>query len=208
MDQESPFTRFWGQMVRWLANRTVEMKAEAGITAHTDKAYYEPDSPIIITAAVRNKEGEGTDEADVTAMVKTPQGPSDSVTLAPVPGSAGTYQGTFEPKRPGTYEIEVGAKVSGLVLQAEKTSAEVGRPNLEFDRLDLDDAMLKKIASATGGRYLHISTADELIAELDRQEHRQHVSLEQPLFFPRIFWVLFVGLLAAEWVLRRRFQLR
>jgi uncharacterized membrane protein len=208
MDQESPFTRFWGQMIRWLANRTVEMKAEAGITARTDKAYYEPDSSITITAAVRNKEGEGTDEAEVTAQVKTPHGTTDSVTLAPVAGSAGSYQGNFESKSPGTYEIDVEARLAGLVLRAENATAEVGRPNLEFDRLDLDDALLKKIASATGGRYLHISTADQLIEELDRQEKRRHVSLEQPLFFPRLFWIVFVSVLATEWVLRRRFQLR
>jgi uncharacterized membrane protein len=208
MDQESPFARFWGQMIRWLANRNEEMKAEAGITARTDKAYYEPDSPITITAAVRNKEGEGTDQAEVTAAVKTPQGTTEAVALAPIPGSAGNYQGTFEPRRPGSYEIAALAKVSGLVLHADTAAAEVGRPNLEFDRLDLDDAMLKKIASATGGRYLHITTADQLIGELDRREHRRHVSLEQPLFFPRLFWLVFVGVLAAEWVLRRRFQLR
>ena len=84
----------------------------------------------------------------------------------------------------------------------------MGRPNLEFDRLDLDDAMLQKIAEATGGRYYHISTADQLIDSLDRKEKRRHVSLEQPLYFPRVFWLLFVGVLATEWVLRRRFQLR
>jgi hypothetical protein len=184
------------------------MKAEAGITARTDKAYYEPDSSITITAAVRDKDGEGPDQADVTAQVKTPQGTTDSVTLAPVAGSAGSYQGSFEPKSPGTYEIDVEARLAGLVLRAENATADVGRPNLEFDRLDLDDALLKKIASATGGRYLHISTADQLIGELDRQEKRRHVSLEQPLFFPRLFWIVFVSVVATEWVLRRRFQLR
>ena len=93
-------------------------------------------------------------------------------------------------------------------MRAEKNSAEVGRPNLEFDRLDLDDAMLSRIAEATGGRYFQISTADQLLGELDRKEKRRHVSLEQPLYFPRLFWCLFVGILATEWVLRRRFQLR
>ena len=68
--------------------------------------------------------------------------------------------------------------------------------------------MLARIAAATGGRYFHISTADQLIGELDRKEKRRHVSLEQPLYFPRLFWALFVGVLATEWVLRRRFQLR
>ena len=184
MDQESPFARFWGQMIRWLANRTAEVKAAAGITARTDKAYYEPDSAITVQAAVRDKDGEGTDQAGVVAQVKTPRGKTDTVTLAPVAGSAGSYQGTFEPKQPGTYEIDVEGRLGEVVLKAEPTTAEVGRPNLEFDRLDLDDAQLSRIAEATGGRYFHISTADQLIAELDRKEKRRHVSLEQPLYFP------------------------
>jgi len=68
--------------------------------------------------------------------------------------------------------------------------------------------MLTKIATAAGGRYYHISTADELIGNLDRKEKRRHVALEQPLYFPEVFWVLFVGALATEWIMRRRFQLR
>jgi hypothetical protein len=197
-------------MIRWLANRTQEMKAEAGIVVRTDKAYYEPDASITVSAAVRNKEGEGTDQAEVVAHIKLPgaESASDSVTLAPIAGSAGSYQGAFEAKGPGTYEISVDARVGETLLGADKVSVEVGRPNLEFDRLDLDDAMLSKIAMATGGRYMHITTADQLIGELDRREKRRHVSLEQPLYSPGLFWVLFVGILATEWVLRRRYQLR
>src|SRR5207248_2458527 len=105
----------------------------------------------------------------------------------------GSYQGTFEPKRPGTYELMLEARLEELVLRAEKVAAEVGRPNLEFDRLDLDEALLSKIAGAAGGRYLDLSTAELLLGELDRQEKRRHVSLEQPLYAPRLFWVLVVG---------------
>ncbi len=195
-------------MIRWLANRNEGMKAEAGVVAHTDKAYYDPDSPITVIAEVRDKEGEGTDKADVTAAVKGPQGTMETVSLAPVAGSAGSYQGSFEPKRAGTYEIVVDAKLGDLLLHAQKTAAEVGRTNLEFDRLDLDDAMLGRIATAARGRYYHISTADELLGELDRKEKARHVSLEQPLYFPGVFWALFVGVLGAEWAMRRRFQLR
>jgi hypothetical protein len=208
LNQESPFLRFWGQIVRWLANRTEETKVEGGVTARTDKAYYEPDSPVTVLATVRSQGGEGTDQAEVVAQVRTPEGTTDSVALSPIAGSAGKYEGTFEPKHSGTYEIMVQARFGETLLQAEKTTAEVGKPNLEFDRLDLDDALLTRIATATGGRYFHISTADQLIGELDRREKRRHVSLEQPLYFPRLFWVLFVLVLATEWTLRRRFQLR
>ncbi len=186
------------------------LRAEYGAIAQRflDNAYYEPDSAITILAAVRDKEGEGTEQAEVLAQVKTPQGTTGTVILAPVAGSAGSYQGSFEPKRPGTYQSMVETRLGETVLKAEQTTAEVGRPSLEFDRLDLDDALLSRIAEATGGRYFHISTADQLIGELDRKEKRRHVSLEQPLYFPRLFWVVFVGVLTTEWALRRRFQLR
>jgi uncharacterized membrane protein len=210
LDQESPFLRFWGQLIRWLANRSEAMKAEAGVVAQTDKAYYDPDSFITVMAEVRDKEGEGTEGALVTATIKGPPGAAETVTLTltPIAGSAGSYQGSFEPKRAGTYEIVVAAKLGESILHAEKTTAEVGRTNLEFDRLDLDQAMLGRIATAAGGRYYHISTADELIGRLSRKEKARHVALEQPLYFPGLFWAAFVGVLGMEWFLRRRFQLR
>jgi uncharacterized membrane protein len=207
-NQESPFHRFWGQLIRWLANRDEGMKAEAGVTARTDKAYYDLDSRITITALVRDKEGEGTDAAEVNAVIQGPQGVRENVLLTPIGGATGSYEGSFEAKRAGTNEIVVEAKLGALILRAEKTAAEVGRPDLEFDRLDLDDAMLGRIAAATGGRYYHISTAEELLGELNRKEKERHVSLELPLYFPGVFWVLFVGTLAMEWAMRRRFQLR
>ncbi|HLN32117.1 MAG TPA: glutamine amidotransferase [Gemmataceae bacterium] len=208
LDQESPFLRFWGQMVRWLANRTESVKTEAGISTQTDKAYYAPDAPITITAVVRDKEGEGTTRAQVSALVKNPRGKEETVPLSAVPGSAGHYSGVFEPRLAGNYEILAEAALGGKTLRAERISIAVGRPNLEFDRLDLDERMLSQIAAATGGRYHHISTADRLIDELDRKEKRRHVSLEQPLYFPTFYWVLFVGVLASEWTLRKRYQLR
>ena len=94
------------------------------------------------------------------------------------------------------------------MLHAVKAPFEVGRPNLEFDRLDLDDATLTKLASATGGRYRHISTADSLVNDLDRRERRSRVALEQPLSWPAPYWGLFVAVLTAEWALRKRYQLR
>ena len=206
MDQKSPFHRFWGQTIRWLANRKEGL--ESGITARTDKGYYDPDSPITIIAVVRDKEGEGIAQARVTARVKGPDNKEETVPLALRAGAAGNYEGTLEPKAGGTYEISVEARVGENVLKADKLVVEVGRPNLEYERLDLDDKMLTRIAGESGGRYQHITTADRLIDELNRKERRRHVSLEQRLYWSPGFWLLFVGVLAGEWVLRKRYQLR
>jgi uncharacterized membrane protein len=206
LDQKSPFVRFWGQTVRWMANRSDEVKS--GITARTDKGYVEPGGAVRVIAVVRDQEGEGADKAQVIAHLRTPQGKDEMLRLFLVPGPAGHYEATFEPKTSGTYEIAVDAHLGDAVLRADQLVIEVGRPNLEFDRLDLDEKTLTRIATETGGRYYHISTADRLVEELDRKEQNRHVFLEQRLYWPPLYWVLFVGLLAGEWILRRRYQLR
>jgi uncharacterized membrane protein len=208
LDRESPFVRFWGQLVRWLGNRAGALKAEAGITARTDKAYYEPDSPVTVVAVVRDQEGEGTALAQVEAHIHGPGGVSETLSLLPVAGSDGNYAATFEPARPGSYEVSVQARLDRAVLQADKAIALVGRPNLEFDRLDLDEQRLARIARATGGQYVHISNSEQLRTALDREVRKRRIALEQPLYWPGLYWLLFVGLLAAEWGLRRRYQLR
>jgi len=208
LDQESPFTRFWGQLIRWLANRMDSLPGENSVIARTDKAYYEPDAPILISALVRDKEGEGTNQAQLKATIRMPRGKEEAVVLAAVPGSAGNYQGLYEPRSSGTYEIGVAAKVGNKTLQAEKIAVEVGRPNLEFDRLDLDDRMLGKIAQATGGSYHHLSTADRLIEELQGKEQRRRIVLEQRLYNPPLYWILFVSALSCEWFMRKRYHLR
>ena len=207
LDQESPFLRFWGQVVRWAAGRSEQVEAKASITAGTDKAHYDPDEPILISAIVRDSKGEGADGAKVEAKIGMPVGQGEKTTLSSATGP-GHYNGKFEPEAAGTYKIKVEGKVGELTLETDEIIVEVGRPNLEFEKLDLDDKMLGRIASDTGGRYVHVSTADHLIDQFDRSQRQKQVYFERPLYWPLPFWVLFVAVLTVEWVLRRRFQLR
>lgn len=205
---ESPFLRFWGQMVRWLAGRGADVEAKAGIVASTDKAYYEPGEPIHISAIVRGKEGQGVNDAKVVANVGGPAGQPKQVTLSVIPGPSGHYDGVIEPRSAGAYEVVVEARIGELSLKSDKIAVQVGRPNLEFERLDLDEKMLERIASDTGGRYVPLSTADHLIDQLDRTQQKKTEYVEQQLYWPPGFWALFVAVLTTEWILRRKYQLR
>lgn len=207
LDQESPFLRFWGQMVRWLAGRAAAVEAKASVTSSTDKACYQPEEPVHISAVVRDDKGEGAAEAQVVAKVATPAGP-EQIPLTLAPGPVGHYGGTLQPKLPGRYEIVVESRVGTLTVAAEKLVIEVGRPNLEFEKLDLDEKLLSQIASESGGRYRHISVADSLIEQLDRTQREKKVLAEWRLYDPPWFWTVFVVVLTVEWVLRRRYQLR
>ncbi|MFZ5831320.1 MAG: glutamine amidotransferase [Planctomycetota bacterium] len=207
-DQESPFTRFWGQTVRWLAGRSQAVETTAGVVASTDKGYYEPEESVQLAAIVRNQEGQGAADASVVARVQGPIGRPEEVTLTAVPGPSGHYSGAFEPKAAGSYEVVIEAKVGDQTVESEKLAVEVGRPNLEFEKLDLDEQMLSQIAADTGGRYLHITAADHLIDQLDRTARKRREYFETELYWPPAFWTLFVAVITTEWLLRRRYQLR
>jgi uncharacterized membrane protein len=210
LDQQSPFLRFWGQLVRWLAGRAEEVTPAASLAANSDRASYEPDAGIVLTALVRDKEGEGSSKAQVTASITgNREGEFPSVaTLSIIPGPAGHYRADLDPLPPGKYEIAVTAQLGDLVLDAEPIHIEIGRSNLEFDRLDLNNALLTSIATETGGRYAHISTADRLIDQLERRRQNRLVELDFPLVWPPAYWLAFVLALTAEWGLRRKYQLR
>jgi len=208
LDKETPFTRFWGQMVRWLAGRGGPVETGANVTASTDKAAYQPDEPVRITAIVRNQDGQGASGAKVVARIRGPAGRPDQVTLAPAVGPAGHYEGTFEPKTHGTYQIEVEATIGQITVSSEKLVVEAGRTNLEFERLDLNEKLLARIASESRGRYVHISVADNLIDQLDRSQRKRRLVVERQLYWPPVLWTMFVAILTTEWILRKRFQLR
>jgi hypothetical protein len=213
LHEESPFLRFWGQIVRWGANRENDVTAGAQVKARTDRAYYDPDAPVAMSAIVRDAQGEGSDKATVKAairvkVIKPSESAAQAVELFPVTGASGSYAATWSPPGAGTYTIDVTASLDGQALTAEPIEVEVGRANLEFDRLDLDADLLTRIAGAARGQYRHIAAADSLLERLDRTERMRHLSLETPLYWPGPFWFLLVGLLAAEWFLRRRSQLR
>ena len=58
------------------------------------------------------------------------------------------------------------------------------------------------------GLFLVYTTADRLIQRLLRFREKRLVRYELPLAWPPLWWMIFVGVLSTEWVLRRRNQLR
>ncbi|MDR1141389.1 MAG: hypothetical protein LBL62_06835 [Planctomycetaceae bacterium] len=209
MNQDTPFMQFWGQLIRYVAGREGAVVREAGVSASIDKAYYEPEETVTISATVKNADGEGTEKASVSSTIIRPDGKKDEIKLEIVQGTPGKYTGIYEPKTIGQQEIQVTAKIDGLVLNApEKMIFDVGRPNMEFDRLDLNEELMTKIADASGGRYSHITTADFLIDQLNRDVTKRKVIEQIPLAPPFSFWAIFVTLLTIEWILRRHYHLR
>ncbi len=208
LGQDSPFLRFWGQTIRWLAGRNEAVDAKTGLTVEIDKTMVQPGETVQISAVVRNRDGQGDSNATVTAAVVGPDKKLHRVPLAALAGPAGNFGGKFDPADAGHYDLTVDAQLGEDHFTSEKIPVEVGQPNLEFERLDLDEKTLSAIAAATGGRYVSLAAADRLIEQLDRVERKKTVQIEYRLYWPPCCWTFFVAVLTMEWILRRKYQLR
>ena len=104
LDQESPFLRFWGQMVRWLAGRATTVEAKASVTGQHRQGYYEPEEPIRDLGRRPRRGGRGR-QADAARSIgrrsASPERPARTevdVSLAVVPAPAATTAARFEPQ--------------------------------------------------------------------------------------------------------------
>jgi hypothetical protein len=111
------------------------------------------------------------------------------------------------PEVSGTFKVTVTGELGERDLGKVDLTFAVGRPNQEFDRLDLNEALLRRIAEKSGGRYVTLADAQSLIGELRSHERSRRKLTELSLFNMPLFFFLFVGLVTAEWILRKRQEL-
>jgi len=213
MGAESPYVKFWSQMVRWLANMEVKEHADTpGVTLLVRKPYYEPGETVLVRAKVRAEEGRATNFAETTGVLVGPgEDRTRSLSLSLVAGDVGVYQTELETLDPGDYTVRVAAEKEGTALGEDKVEFSVGRPNQEFDRLGIDRALLKRIARQTGGAYYEPAAFGDLVETLRGRTvteniHREFGIQTVPGLFAVLFG-LFLAVVTGEWLLRKYYQL-
>jgi hypothetical protein len=211
---ESPYTRFWGQMMRWLASKDIkDMSGEPGVELLVRKPFYNPGEKVLVRAKVRAEEGRATNFAIVSGTLLGPGTIRKDFPLARVDGAVGVYEATVEPPEPGPYKVLVEARKDRdkTRLGLEETTFAVGRANQEFERLGIDRTLLRAIAQATGGEYFEPAAFGDLVERLRSLVVKENVHRELgieniPGGFAALFGV-FLALVATEWVLRKYYQL-
>jgi uncharacterized membrane protein len=213
MKENSPYSRFWGQMVRWLASQEeLQKKNGPSVEALLAKEKYEAGEPVLLRAAVTDNEGQSTNYASVWADVTGPDGKVVHVPMSAVTdeGQVGTYEGKMQPKLSGTHQVVVAASKEGTALGKDAIAFTVLAAAGEMDVLAANPASLQEISRATGGSSVELSgvgaLADRLIAELPTSAVAIRTTV--PLYNNRGFFFLFVAALGTEWFLRRKWQLQ
>jgi uncharacterized membrane protein len=236
MGQDSPYNRFWGQLVRWLANSDVRNRDRGpGMEALLNKNVFQLGESVRVRAVVRDEKGDATRFAQVSlAMAKTgadasaPDAPQ-RFTLAPSETRTGMYDVTIPTPNKGEYELTLTATKDGKALGQQKLKYSVIAPADEMLKLAANPELLKQIATGTHGYYYELSQLGTLVQELVRTTAGE-TGLKQrtvPLHsFVRATASATIGdpgwnkkydlplqgflailILTTEWFLRRRWQL-
>jgi uncharacterized membrane protein len=218
MGRESPYERFWGQLLRWLANvDTKSRESKPSVVMRLDKTYVRAgQGPVKVLARVQDEKGRPAENAQITCTVTPADGKSkpETISLSPRVGDR-LFEGEFRPQREAKYKLQVAASdAAGVKLGADEQGLVVVPFSKEMDRLGRNDALLQLLADRTDGRKVDISGLPDLIDQIvqrqkakaggDKADEGDVVKLFN---FPALF-LAFVALLTCEWLLRRRWHLR
>jgi uncharacterized membrane protein len=211
LQKDSPYNRFWGQMVRWLASQEdLQKRTGPSVTAMIPKECYESGEPVTLRAAVTDKDGQSTAYAAVWADLLLPDGKKRNIPLSPVPDQIGVYDARYQPQLAGTFKVTFGASKDKLDLGKDESGFTVLQAAGEMEILAAQPQTLQEIARATGGSFVELSAVASLADRLAAALPSSAVSIKTsyPLYHFRSYFLLVVLFLGLEIFLRRKWQLQ
>jgi hypothetical protein len=128
----------------------------------------------------------------------------EQLQLKMAPGTPGLYQGFFNPAQGGGYRIVVPAvdrsAANAAAFHVQETALEASEPAMQ-------EALLRKMAEVSGGRYFPIRELAQLPKSVGGSEQTTVIRRNKELWdLPPVFTIL-LALAGTEWYLRRRHNL-
>ena len=211
------FRKFWRNVVRWLTENSDG--GNRRLTVETDKIIYRPGQAIQVKVRTYDEKLEETDRYRVAARLRLSSAdesePFDEQAVNLVPQLAEkTYRGQLAAPDANADLENLGSTLHKQVLDVAAFDGEqlVARSNLELQVIDdpaefrdprPNPSLLTRLAQETRG-YV-IESAEELSSLLGRHQGTsiQTILTRSPMWDTPLLWLVLLGLLSAEWVLRR-----
>ena len=210
--------RFWQHLARWLAHQEEDSAA----------AYAKPELKRLpvggkqtIHVGLRTPTGADAENPSFEVRVVAPgEDAANAQPLSVVPDAEGGFKLPYDPSLPGEYTVEVKATGSATIegetkpIEGEASARFLAYPEVsdEMIRVAADHDLLRRVASAGGGKFYRLEDLPKFLEELQSQP--VEVLKPKPNYYPDwrrdksqgflpIWLVLFVVTLATEWGLRR-----
>ena len=192
---------FWRQAARWIAGSAPDRVTVTGpdTTDAGDEA--------LIDIDVRDAAFLPVGDGSVEAAVMTPGGDTRAIKLRRS-GATGHYLANVPMDQPGLYRVTVSAQRGSAPLGSATRWLYAGGFDREFADPRLNEAWLRRVARASGGRYVNAADASRVAGWLQETSPQQPAPERRDLWHEPWTFGAIALLLSAEWMFRRRWGLR
>ncbi|MFQ5600858.1 MAG: hypothetical protein ACE5G2_09935 [Candidatus Krumholzibacteriia bacterium] len=194
---------FVSHLVRWLT----QPRDVGRVQVTTAKPVYEGGEVVEFLSQVLDPQYQPLEDAEVRLEVRRLDAGAETagtVLLERRAAKPGEYSGSLPGLGPGEYEAEAVAEQLGHEVGRDTTRFTVETYSVEFANTSQDVGFLRELAERTGGRYVAPERARAMARELPRAPQPVLLRSEIEIWNTTPLFGLFVGLLAVEWLLRKR----
>jgi len=203
---EGFFVSFWARVVQRLAIHhllTGSRRAQLAL----DRVSALPGERIGITGRLFSSAFEPLVEPTVRARVDREQrgtnaAPPAELLLRAVPDQPGVFRGEWLAATPGRYRVTVGDEAPAAIdFTVEDRLVEAGETALQ-------ESSLRELATATGGQFFREEDLYRLPDAARSQAQRVQSRRVVELWSSPLYYLLVLGLLTVEWLLRKFWRLK
>ena len=208
----SPYDMFWVQLMDWLIPKEQDKQNGSRIELFTERTNYLLGERPEVRAIVRTPVSGAPLPATLPLRIRTPDDKVfdyvlKSATLQTPGGKpVSGYRAEVDPNMPGVFLAQSSVTLDGTEASNE-TRFVVSRPPTEITGKPVNRALLQQIAESTGGKFLAMEDWDAWPRDLHfKQQQFSRVRLEDLWNNPLLLGFLLL-LIAAEWVIRKSWNL-
>ncbi|MCC7011503.1 MAG: hypothetical protein IT454_02980 [Planctomycetes bacterium] len=196
--------RFWRNAIRWLALGRMK-SGDRRYRLELARAQYDLGEAVAIEARALDADYRPSEAPTQAVRWSDPEGRTVELVLAALQGRAGVYRGSIEPDATGRYRVWIEAG-DQRIASAE---FEVVLPSLENRDPAPAPEILAEASAIARGRAVDVASLELLRDEFPSdQERHDPISARLDDVWDRWPTLLAaLALLAAEWILRKRFEM-
>jgi uncharacterized membrane protein len=200
--EDRTYELVWRQIARWITSSSPD---PVTISAPPDA---EAGEARLIDVDVRDAVFAPVGDAVVDAHLTGPDGQARPLKIGRAGGASGRYSADAFFDRDGLYRVNVEARRGQSPLGSAVRWLYVGGVAREFVDPRLNEPWLRRVARASGGRYVRPAEASQVVGWLQERAPEQAAPQSRDLWHEPWAFALIALLLSAEWITRRRWGLR
>lgn len=200
--------RFWRGAVRYVALNKLR-RTNKRFELLTDKTEYDINEPIRLSARIRDVDFNPIRDETFKAQLADENGRVSSIDLTNVDPQEGLFKGTIHTGLPGNYQVWLEDPAGHESGRLSPKSFLVEVPRHEWENPVLSRDTLESLSAATRGSYFGLHEIDAALRSVEGEVREKLTGEPQRAelwsSFPAL--LLFLVLLSAEWLLRKRYNL-